>query len=159
MNRRGFSYVEMLVAVGVLFSITGGMAFVLSEAGRKTWARTEAQVTGQSRVQGAMNRLASELRTASRTHLSCSISPEAKLTFTDADGKTVTYIHDGNKGQLIRTQDKLSRIVMDHLSAFTPTCSTNGIVGIELTIETPTSQGIVFKETVESQVWIRTPAS
>jgi len=69
--RCGYTLVELLVVVLIVFVAVGGLLLVLSEAGRNTWLTTQAQVDSQTEAQRVLDRISQDVRNASRAQVRC----------------------------------------------------------------------------------------
>jgi prepilin-type N-terminal cleavage/methylation domain-containing protein len=151
---RGYTLVELLVVVAIVFIAAGGLLFVLSEAGRNTSLTTQAQVESQTEAQRVIDRISEDLRGASRAQVTCATAAPQVRAGVDVDGDgdvdanddiiEYTFTGGGGTGTLDRTVDGVNPIrVASRLVAFS--CSPIGAnpAGGFLTIQV-TSRGVAL---------------
>lgn len=161
-STRGLSLVEFLVAGVVGAVLMGGIAFILMHTCRNVWVRTESQFANSGEAQRSLDRMARELRQASQAGvLNCSPNSLDFLPIRRADGSQpprVTYQRDG-ANRLVRTVSGASAVVASGVTAFLPTCGTNGLVDLRVTTNVTTTGllQVSSPRTLNLRVWVQNP--
>lgn len=105
--QRGFSLVEMLVAV-VLFALIGGAGITLVQTILSTQRQTDERLARLAQMQRAVYLLSLDLQQAAPTSL---VLTDGQLAFTrrDADARTISISYGLKEGVVIRTVDATRR--------------------------------------------------
>lgn len=132
-SRRGFTYVEVLVAA-TLMTLVAGISFMLTEAGRRMWMVADVKLTSLQSGQTALNRLTEDLRQASQASVICQA---AQLDFNFVNPVApVRYTLDAPNSTLLRSMNNgAAQAVAGHILGFTPTCLPNGLVRLDITAQ------------------------
>lgn len=161
-NQRGFTLVEILVAMAVCVGI-GAAVLVLAQIGAKFWGATNAQLTTLTDAQRAVDRLREELSGARRNGLTCS-ADNTTVSFNPLAGAPITYAFAG--GNLTRTQAGVSQVVASGIVVSADPgeepirCLPNSVV--EVTLRVPNTalapSATQTLNTLRARVWVRNPA-
>ncbi|HHW02642.1 MAG TPA: prepilin-type N-terminal cleavage/methylation domain-containing protein [Thermoanaerobacterales bacterium] len=127
-KKKGFSLVELLVALGLAMIIMTAASLVYF-SGIKAWVRGENQVEVQQNLRIAMNTLSNEIQMADMIEI---YKTEKKLVLSYNDGSTRSYYYDPESKE-IRLGESNSTVAM-YISDFDIKYSDN-LISISLTTE------------------------
>ena len=142
MRRAGFTLVEVVITSLVL-TLVGGLAWTIVTADERLAGNTTAYLDAVAAAQRGLNLLQQDLGSASLSTVKCQCPtapcPPAELSLqmdvTRGDPpttQTTTYQRNGN--QLTKSVNgDAPQVVAVGLSAFTVTCTADGLVAIDLT--------------------------
>lgn len=162
---KGFTIVEVLIVGATLFTLLGGLSFVLAESGRRVWGQTDAELTSLFHAQRGLSRLNEDLHRASQTGLLCNAALQTVsfcINNSCADGGIPVIYQCNNcdaigQGILTRAQDvDPAQTVAMGVLGFTPLCQADGVVRLTLTTQVATRQGFAT-QTLQTQVWVQNP--
>jgi prepilin-type N-terminal cleavage/methylation domain-containing protein len=100
-SRRGFTLIELLVSIG-LFSVVVSIAVGGFVHALRTQRQAQLLLAANSNASAALEIMAREIRTGQNFKQSSA----SALTFTNANGKTVTY-HLGSSGAIEKDENRL----------------------------------------------------
>jgi prepilin-type N-terminal cleavage/methylation domain-containing protein len=106
MNQRGFTLVELLIAMALVGMIMGGV-FALQQQGQAAYQFGAARAETQQKARVALERVARELRTASAVTSSanCNIGTnDITFVFVDGAGVSTTVRYYTSGSSLLRNQ-------------------------------------------------------
>ena len=149
----GLTLTELLITV-MLFGMMSGMMVSLTYASRAMFDWTDTRAAASTDSQRVFDHLQGDLSAAHRTSLTCATD---QVSFNPLNGGArITYARDG-QGNLVRTQDNHSQIVMSGLVSFNPRCPVDGPTTVGVTTHATTAHDPSVKTTIDTQVWIRNP--
>lgn len=141
-NKKGISFVEIMVAGAIFAFMMGALCTVLNTS-NTSWLRQNAAVITQREVRRALTYLAKDLRSASSTLSLTQSASSVTLSFTTPTAGTVTYTW-GTSGttanRIIRQAGATSTIVGNYITAFSITDNTSDI-DINVTATSSNAQG------------------
>lgn len=143
-NKRGISFVEILVSVAIFSFILAALLSSFS-AGNVSWTKMDANVTTQGQARLALSKLTQELREGDNLNISQGAG-SLILTFDrtiDGQLQQVTYSWSNSgtsANQLIRQDLDETNIVARDVSAFSATESGNSVT-VDITTSKNSNQG------------------
>ncbi|MEK7878371.1 MAG: prepilin-type N-terminal cleavage/methylation domain-containing protein [candidate division NC10 bacterium] len=96
--RCGYTLVELLMVVVIMFVAVGGLVLVLNEAGRNTWLTTQAQGDSQTEAQRVIDRISEDVRNASRAQVRCAAAAPQLQIGLDGAPTEIEYTFAGGGG-------------------------------------------------------------
>ena len=162
MRPDGFTMIEMVIVTSTVFTLVGGVIFVLTASSTDVWARTDAKLTSLAAAQRALNRASEDLLKACQSTVACSAGgltfkqPAPAASTCEASDPEITYTLAG--GTLTRQVGTgvPPAVIAVGLTAFNSTCGPGELVGVQVAARSSTL-GRPSAQTVESLVWVRTP--
>jgi len=113
-NRKGFSLIEMMVALGILSLIIIGLVTFFS-GGTRAWVTGQYQLEAQRNARLAMDRMVKEIREADSINDSSTLN---KISFhTPFDGDIIYNYNSGDKA-IYRQKNGNSSILIDNVLVF-----------------------------------------
>lgn len=149
MNTRGFTLIEVLVAVlvtGVLLSAL----LVTYQRGLVFWRVQADELEIRDHLRIGLDRAAREVRSAA---VITEGSPEGcnGIEFRNTDGRLVRYYHDPEGRQLLRNVHGGANGVADYVDGFDVWCRPDGLVTMRLSGGLDEGKPV----SIETSVWVR----
>jgi len=113
-NRKGFSLIEMMVALGILSLIIIGLVTFFS-GGTRAWVTGQYQLEAQRNARLAMDRMVREIREADSTNDS---STSDSISFHTPFNGDIIYNYNSGDKAIYRQKNGNSSILIDHVLVF-----------------------------------------
>jgi prepilin-type N-terminal cleavage/methylation domain-containing protein len=151
MNKKGFSFIEIMIVI-FIFSLIGGGVFQIFSLGQKVYMTESALLDLQSYSRNAMDRMVREIRAASSVTVTNVSSDVDSITFTTPTATGVQYYLSGD--QIIREFPSGTTRIVAHDVALLKFTLTGSVLQIELRAD-QTVLGRAFSFSVKEKVRLR----
>ena len=143
--RAGFTLIEAMLVIAIL-GIVSSLGATLFIQVNRYFILSKAQIALQQEARSVMYVMAKELRQAQSANIIISQAGGqpyySEITFTEEQGKTVTFLQNGNLLEMVNGSDTQILSKDLYYLAFTfPRSDDMNIVSISLTLETAIYQG------------------
>ncbi len=151
MNKKGFSFIEIMIVIAI-FSMIGGGVFQIFSLGQKVYLTESALLDLQGYSRNAMDRMVREIRAASSVTVTAVNTNVDSITFTTPSATGVQYYLSGNR--IIREYPSGTTRIIAHDVARLKFTLTGSVLQIELRAD-KTVLGRAFSFTAKEKVRLR----